>query len=123
MGLRLLLGLIYTVFGLNFFFGFIPLPPMPGKSGEFLGQLIGTGYLFHLLKVVEVSSGIMLLSGFYVPLALVLLAPITLNIFLFHAFLAPAGMFLQVAMLIINIYLGYAYREYYTEIFTQKAEV
>lgn len=123
MGLRLLLGLIYTVFGLNFFLHFIAIPPMPEQAGNFIGTLISSGFSFQLLKVIEVSGGLLLLSGFYVPLALVLLAPITVNIFLFHAFLAPTGMFLQAAMFIIHIYLGYAYREYYTSVFTQKAKV
>ena len=89
---RILLGLMFTVFGLNFFFHFIPQPPPPPAAGAFAGAMFATGYLFNLLKVLEVLSGLALLSGFFVPLALAVLAPIIVNILFFHAFLAPAGL-------------------------------
>ena len=85
---RILLGLIFFVFGLNFFLHFIPTPPMSGPPGAFAGAMIATGYLFVLVKVTEVVSGAMLLVGRYVPLALAVLAPVV-NIVAFHAFLAP----------------------------------
>lgn len=88
-GSRYLLGLIYFVFGLNGFFQFLPLPPLPDSAGAFLGALGATGYFFPFLKGAEVIGGALLLAGFAAPLALVILAPITLNIFLFHAILTP----------------------------------
>jgi putative oxidoreductase len=107
--LTLLLGLIYFVFGLNFFLHFLPQPPMPDKAAAFAGAMFASGYFFQVLKTVEVASGLLLLAGLYVPLVLVILAPITLNIVLFHTFLAPQGMYLQVAIFVIHLVLGLKY--------------
>src|SRR5689334_1283698 len=90
---RLLLGLIFFVFGLNGFLNFIPTPAdMPEKLKAFSGGLMAAGYFFPLLKGTEVICGLLLLTGRFVPLALVVLAPIVLNIFLTHLFLAPSGL-------------------------------
>jgi putative oxidoreductase len=104
---RYLLGLIYFVFGLNGFLQFIPVPPMPEAAQAFMGGLASSGYFFPFLKTVEILSGLALLSGLFVPLALIVLAPITLNIFLFHAMLAPDGMPLAVVMVILHGFLGF----------------
>lgn len=88
-GARYLLGMIFLVFGLNGFFNFLPMPPMPEKAGAFLGGLAAAQYFFPVLKATEVLCGLSLLSGWYASLALVVLAPISLQIFLFHAFLTP----------------------------------
>ncbi len=106
---RIFLGLVFTVFGLNGFLQFLPMPEMPEAAGSFLGALAATGYLFPLIKGTEVTAGLLLLSNRFVPLALTLLAPITINILLFHAVLAPA---LGLPLLIITaqIFLAYAYR-------------
>jgi uncharacterized membrane protein YphA (DoxX/SURF4 family) len=110
---RILLGLIFFVFGLNFFLHFIPQPPMAGPAGAFAGAMFATGYLFVLLKVVEVVCGVMLLAGRFVPLALALLAPVVVNIVFFHAFLAPAGIVLPLVVLALEIFLAWSYRTAY----------
>lgn len=102
---RLLLGTIFVVFGSNGFFHFLPMPPMPEAAGAFVGALAGSGYFFPFLKGVEVVAGIALLSGYFVPLAVVVLAPVAINIFLFHAFLAPQGMVLPVIIAVLEVYL------------------
>ena len=107
---RLFLGLVFTVFGLNFFLHFLPMPPMPAQAGAFVAALLGSGYLFPVLKATQVVAGAMLLSGRFVPLALALLAPIILNIVGFHLFLAPAGIGLPLALLAAEAYLAWAYR-------------
>lgn len=90
LGARVFLGLIYFIFGLNFFLNFIPVPPPPeGAAGAFMGGLFGSGYFFQVLKVVEVLGGLALLTGFFAPLALVVLAPVTVHIFLYHTILTP----------------------------------
>jgi putative oxidoreductase len=121
LGLRLLLGLAYFVFGLNGFFQFLPAPPLADAAGAFAGAMAATGYFFPMIKATEVVGGFLLLSGMFVPLALILLAPVTLNIFLFHFFLAPAGMYIQVLMLIIHLVLGLVfYRKAYKSLLTAK---
>jgi putative oxidoreductase len=97
---RYLLGLIFLVFGANGFLHFIPLPPPPGVAGQFMGAL----FVSHLLVVVfllELIPAILLLAGRYVPLALVLLAPVIVNILLFHAFMAPSGLPLALVVVVL----------------------
>ncbi len=78
-----LLALVFLVFGLNFFFHFIPMPPMSGDAGAFGGLLYKTGYM-TVVKVLEVSIGILLLVPKARALALLLIAPIVVNILLFE---------------------------------------
>ena len=107
---RLFLGLVFTVFGLNFFLHFLPTPPAPPRAAAFAGALFGSGYLVPLLKTTEVLAGIALLSGRLVPLALAVLAPIIVNILGFHLFLAPSGLAIPLAVLVAELYLARTYR-------------
>jgi putative oxidoreductase len=107
---RLFLGLVFTVFGLNFFLHFLPTPPHPAKAGAFAGALFASGYLFPLLKVTEVAMGVLLLSNRFVPLALAVLAPVIVNILGFHLFLAPAGIGIPLAVLAAELYVAWSYR-------------
>ncbi len=117
---RILFGLVFFVFGLNGFFHFIPAPPPTGKAGDFVMALVGSGYLFQLLKLTEILCGLAIIAGVYLPLALVVLFPVTLNITLFHIFLAPEGMAMGIVLLLLHLFLAYAHRKYYTEILTMK---
>ena len=107
---RLFLGLVFTVFGLNFFLHFLPMPPAPARAASFAGALFASGYLFPLLKTTEVVAGLLLLGGRFVTLALAVLAPIVINIVGFHLFLAPAGLALPLAVLAAELYLAWTYR-------------
>jgi uncharacterized membrane protein YphA (DoxX/SURF4 family) len=107
---RLLLGAIFTVFGLNGFLHFLPMPAPTGPAAVFMGGLAATGYFFPLLKGTEVIAGVLLLSNRFVPLALTVLAPIVLNIVAFHAFLAPSGLALPVVIVALGVYLAYTER-------------
>jgi len=107
---RLLLGGIFTVFGLNGFLGFLPMPPPDGAAAVFMGGLAASGYMFPLIKGTEVIVGLLLLSNRFVPLALTVLAPIVLNIVAFHLFLAPAGLAVPVVVTALGIYLAYTER-------------
>ena len=117
---RSLLGLIFFVFGLNGFIHFLPQPPMPPAAGQFVGALVQSGYLFTLLKVIEVLSGALLLSGRFVPLALVLLAPIIVNIAAFHIFLSP-GYGMVVLLLGLELLLAWAYRDSFRALLQPRA--
>ena len=107
---RLFLGLVFTVFGLNFFLHFLPTPPPLPRAAAFAGALFGSGYFFPLLKTIEVVAGLFLLGGRFVTLALAVLAPIVINIVGFHLFLAPSGIALALAVLAAELYLGWTYR-------------
>ena len=83
---RVLLGLAFTVFGLNAFLHFFPSPPVPGLAGQFMGALLGSHY-YVIAFGTELIGGALLLSNRYVPLALTLLGPVIVNILSFHMFL------------------------------------
>lgn len=120
-GARVLLGLIFLVFGLNFFFQFLPTPPQTGDAAEsFTTGLFLSGYFFPFLKAIEIVLGIALLTGVFVPLALVILMPITINIFLFHVFLTDNPL-MSVVILALNVYVSWAYRDYYKPLLKAKA--
>jgi uncharacterized membrane protein YphA (DoxX/SURF4 family) len=87
---RVLLGLLFLVFGLNGFLQFIPAPPPSGIAGQFLGALFVTHYL-SVVFALQIVAGALLLVNRFVPVALTILAPLLVNIALFHAFMAPAG--------------------------------
>jgi uncharacterized membrane protein YphA (DoxX/SURF4 family) len=110
---RVLLGLVFFVFGLNGFFFFIPPPPpdqMPKALMEFSTAMMNTGFLFQLVKGTEVLCGLLLLVNRFVPLALVVLAPVIVNIVMVHVFLAPANMAMAFVILALELYLAWAYR-------------
>ena len=113
---------IYLVFGLDFFFHFMHLfihaSPSHGKPSAYLVGLDSTGYFFPLLKVVEIVSSFFLLINRFTPLFLVVIFPVTLNIYLYHTFLAPSGIPIGGAMLLCNLFLGFAYGKYYKGILT-----
>ena len=119
---RILLGLVFFVFGLNGFLHFIPQPPMSGPPADFIGALIATGYLFPLLKATEVIAGALLLAGRYVPLALALLAPVVVNIVFFHLFLAPSGLAVPIVVLLLEIFLAWTYRAAYRPMLAANAK-
>lgn len=108
---RVVLGLIFTVFGLNGFLHFIPMPEMSQEAGGFLGALAASGYMFPVLKVTEIACGVLLLIGRWVPLALTILAPVVLNIVLFHVFLEPTpdGLFVPILSVALGVFLARAY--------------
>lgn len=107
---RILLGLVFFGSGVAFFM--TTPPPMEGPIGDFFKGMMATQYFFYLLKGTEIACGLMLLSGFFVPLALVILAPIILNIFLVHAFLMPNGLPLALTLGVFEIYLAFFSQEY-----------
>ena len=110
---RILLGLMVLIFGLNKFLQFMPMPPLPEAAGEFMGSLVNSGYLMVLVAVVEMVAGVMLLINRFQALALVILFPVLLNAFWFHLFLDPAGIggaFIAMAM---NQFLFFANKESY----------
>ncbi len=117
LGARIILGLIYVVFGANYFMRFMPLPPLPEAAQAFMGGLAGSGYFFPLLKTTEIACGALLILNSLTPLALVVLAPISLNILMFHMTLAPEGT--PIGMLIVGLhaFLGVMHFGYFKPLF------
>src|SRR5882724_12815577 len=108
---RVLLGLIFVVFGSNIFLHFIPTPPpSPSLVGDFSKALFLSHYL-HVVGALQVIGGALLLIGRFVPLGLLLLGPVIVNILLFHAFLMPEGIGPGLVVTALFLFLLWRYRE------------
>src|SRR6202043_3323581 len=118
---RVLLGLVFTVFGLNGFLHFFPNPPVPGVAGQFMGALLGSHY-YVIAFGTELIGGALLLSDRYVPLALTLLGPVIVNILLFHALMAPDGLPMAVIVAALWSVLLSRVRPAFAGLFQQKFE-
>jgi hypothetical protein len=117
---RVVLGLVFFVFGLDGFLHFIPQPTEPPSEPalSFAVGLMKSGYMFPLIKGTEVTVGALLLANRFVALALVIIAPVIINIFAFHAFLAPSGLAIASALVVLATYLAWTQRSAYRPLFT-----
>jgi uncharacterized membrane protein YphA (DoxX/SURF4 family) len=108
---RVLLGLIFVVFGSNIFLHFIPMPPpQPGLLGDFTKALFLSHYL-HVVALFQIVGGLLLLIGRFVPLGLVLLAPIIVNIDLVHILMVPTGLTIAAFVSILLLFLIWRFRD------------
>jgi uncharacterized membrane protein YphA (DoxX/SURF4 family) len=121
---RILMGLMFFVFGLNGFLHFIPSPktPMPEGAVAFFGALMKTGYMVPLIFGTQFVAGVLLLANRFVPLALALIAPVIVNIIAFHAFLAPSGAAMAGVVLVLEIYLAWVYRRAFLPMLAMRAK-
>jgi uncharacterized membrane protein len=106
---RSLLGFVFLVFGLNGFLHFIPQPPMTGLAAQFVGALAASGFI-SVVFALQIIAAVLLLVNRYVPLALTLLGPVLVNILLFHAFMAAAGLPLPVVLAALWTLVAYRHR-------------
>lgn len=114
---RLVLGILLVVFGSNKFLHFIPLPPPTGSAADFMNSLGATGYIFPVVGLMEVIIGALLLTKKWVAFALILLAPISINILLFHMFLDIPGISVAFVLAILNGVLIYKNWKQYIPLF------
>jgi putative oxidoreductase len=116
---RVLLGLMFAVFGSNAFLHFIPMQPIPGQAGAFMMALITSGYIYPI-AVLQVAGGLcLLLGGRFAALGLTLLGPIIVNIVLFHIFLDQSlpGLAIAGVVSILTLFLLWVYRHKFPAIF------
>ena len=114
---RIVLGMMLVVFGSNKFLHFIPLPPPTGSAAGFMNSLGATGYIFPVVGVLEVFIGGMLLLKKWIAFVLILLAPIAINILLFHLFLDIPGVSAALLVAILNGILIYKHWKQYLPLF------
>jgi putative oxidoreductase len=117
---RFLLGLIFLVFGLNGFFHFLPTGSLPsGVAGQFIGALFVSNYLV-VVFLLQLIPAILLLLNRYVPLALTLLAPIIVNILLFHVLMAPSGLLLALVVTVLWSVVFFGVRSAFSGLWQQR---
>ena len=117
---RILLGLIFVVFGLNGFLNFLSMGPMPtGLAGQFIGALV-LSHHFWVVAALQIAGGALLLANRFVPLGLVLLGPVIVNIILYHVFLHPSGAVPAAVVTVLWLIVFYAKRQYFSGIFAQR---
>ena len=107
---RVLLGLMFVVFGSNIFLHFIPMPEQkPSLATDFSKALMESHYVY-VIGFLQVAGGFLLLIGRYVPLGLTLLGPVIVNILLFHIFLEPTGLPMAIVISVLALFLLWRYR-------------
>ena len=116
---RTLLGLVFLIFGLNGFLHLIPNPPPLPAAGQFFGALFATGYMPKLIFGTQVVGGALLLLGVAVPFALVILAPVIVNVIFFHIYLSPVPAQFVPALIVaaLELFLALYYREAFAPLF------
>jgi uncharacterized membrane protein YphA (DoxX/SURF4 family) len=119
---RTLLGLLFLFGAIAYFFNLVTPPPMSGAMESFHHGLAASGYFFTLLKITELVCALMLLTGRFVPLALVILAPIVINIFMVHLLLDRSGLPVAIFVVLGEIFLAYYYRDAFKPLLSSKYE-
>jgi uncharacterized membrane protein YphA (DoxX/SURF4 family) len=107
---RVLLGLVFVIFGANKFLHFLPNPPMQGAGAQFMGAMFQTHYLY-VVATCEVLGGLLLLAGRYVPLGLTLVGPVVVNILAFHVFMDNSGLPVALVVSALALFLLWRYRQ------------
>lgn len=116
---RLLLGLIFLVFGLNGFRHFLPMPLPTGLALQFLTVIIASHY-WVVIFAVQVLGGLLLLINRFVPLALLILGPVIVNIVVFHLLMAPVGLPLAILVVVLWTIVAIRNKQYLAGIFVQR---
>ncbi len=118
---RLLLGLIFVVFGANMWLHFIdvPLPKEGTPAANFMFAIYGSGYL-DVVKVLEVTGGLLLLSGRFTNLALTLVGPVVVNIALYHFFLVKGGYEMPIVLGVLSLVALSGRKDYLRTLFAAK---
>jgi putative oxidoreductase len=116
---RFLLGLIFLVFGLNGFLHFIPASLPTGTAGQFVGALFVSNYLV-VVFLLQIVAAILLLTNRYIPLALTLLAPVIVNILLFHVLMALSGLPLALFVTVLWFVVFLSVRSAFTGLWQQR---
>lgn len=118
---RTLMGLLFLFSSIVYFLmvmGVVPMPPLEGPLKTFNEGLAASGYFFNLLKITELVCGLLLVTGRFVPLALVVLSPIIINILMVHIFLDRSTLPVAIILVFANLFLAYCYRDAFKPLLT-----
>lgn len=119
--LRTLMGLLFLFASITYFLGLITPPPFEGAMKTFNEGLEASMYLMPLAKTVELICGLAFVTGRFVPLAAILIAPVIVNIVLIQAFLDPVQLPTGIFLVIANVLVAWRHREVYAPLFRARA--
>jgi len=114
---RVLMGLMFAFASIVVLFKLVPQPEQTGDVKIFMDGVTASVYMMTTIKVIELICAVAFLSGRFVPLAAVVIFPITLNILLFHLFLGPEGLPVAILLMIGNLFLAWHYKDKYKALF------
>ena len=117
---RTLMGLLFIFAAIVVLFKLAPVPELTGVAKTFNDGIFAVGYFVPRLKIVELPCGILFVIGRFVPLATILIAPIIVNIFAYHAFIDNSGLPVAVFLVLANLFIAYNYRDAYRGILAAK---
>src|SRR6516164_9299753 len=118
---RYLAGVIFLVFGLNGFLNFIPMPPPGGIAGQFMGALYASHYLW-VIFAFQLVAAVLLPVNRFVPFAVAVLAPVIVNILVFHIFMAPSGLPLALFVAVLWALIFVSVRSAFAGLFQSRLE-
>jgi len=101
---RVFLGGMFVISGINGFFHFIP-------TTSFIATMVGAGDFFYVIKFFEIAIGAMILTGIYMPIALIMLIPISVDIFMFHMSRGMSGVPIAFMIIFAHFFMIYIHRE------------
>jgi len=119
--IRSLAGLLLLFASVSYFFKLFPQPEMHGAVKTFNMGIGASVYLMPLIKATELVCGLAYITGRYVTLANVMIFPVVVNIFLFHAFLAPEGIAAGAFLLVAVLFLVWNHRRNYSSLFRARS--
>jgi putative oxidoreductase len=114
---RTLMGLFLLFASLSYFFELVkPTVVMPEAAITY-NKGLAVAHVLPIVKGIELICGLLFVTGLFVPLATILIFPVTVNIVLFHAYADPANIGGGILLLVLNLFLAYYYRKNYAPLF------
>ncbi len=118
--IRYLFGVAMAFFGVSNLFQLLPPHEFPGEAGELMQAFAESGYILQAVGITQVLLGIALLLNRFIPLALLLFAPIAVNVLLFHLFLDVSGILMALPVIGITAYLFIYHKSHFNSLLKAK---
>lgn len=120
---RTLMGLLFLFASIAVLFNLVEQPEQTGNVKLFMDGVLATGYLMPLIKITELVCGVAFVTGFFVPLASIVIAPIIVNIFFFHLLVDTSGLPVAIFLVLANALVAYSHWNAYRPLFVAKEPV
>jgi putative oxidoreductase len=115
--IRYIYGVAMIFFGTSNLFQLLPQHQFPEEAGKLMLAFIDSGYILQLVGLTQLLLGISLLLNRFIPLALLLFAPIAVNVLMFHLFLDVSGILMAMPVIGITAFLFIYHKSYFISLF------